>query len=70
MRKITTGVAIAIFSDIRTERYTTEEKMRAIEIVLGLNRNGEVRKTAAFDVIKWLVEQNKVEGIKSDNQGE
>jgi len=58
MRNLTTGVAIAVFSDIRADRYSDEEKLEAIRIVLRLNRYGEVKKDAAFEVIKWMMERN------------
>ena len=48
------GVAYGLFSDINSDKFTDHEKAMAIYIVMTDKRARNVKKDAAFDVIRWL----------------
>lgn len=62
-----TGVAVGLFSDINTEKYTDEEKLEAIEIVMRSRDFAGAKRDAMKDVIWWLWKKNVEQGAETPN---
>ena len=49
------GKAAAIFKDIKSTKYTDEEKIAAIKEVLNFETINSITKRDIFNVLKWLL---------------
>lgn len=48
------GKANAVFEQIQSERYTDEEKLVAIEMVLDMPTHNGITKDTILNAFKWL----------------
>lgn len=48
------GMALGIFSNIKSDEFSNDEKKEAIHIVMTKHEDREVKKKAMHEVIEWL----------------
>ena len=48
------GKACAVFEQIDSERYTDDEKLTAIEMVLDMPTHNGITKDTILDAFRWL----------------
>lgn len=52
------GKAMAICQDINSDRYTDEQKVTAIYIVMNMATHNSLNKDKMLEMIKWLWHRN------------